>query len=113
MVLWGVLLTLGVLAVTGSVSVASWLEQRKAVPAQSLVDLAKADLAQRLQVMPDAIAVQDVEAVEFADSSLSVPEPDQMYLTVITPGYVINLASGAKIYEYHGAGDRVVLAAVR
>jgi hypothetical protein len=73
-----------------------------------LVGLAKADLVQRLGVGLDEIEVKSVEATEFPDASLGVPEPGMSYGQVITPGYVIELAVGGEIYVYHGTGDRVV-----
>jgi len=79
-------------------------------PAAPLVALAKADLAQRLNVGPNEIAVQSVEPVEFPDASLGVPELGKLYAQVITPGYVIRLVVDDAVYEYHGSGDRVVFA---
>ncbi len=108
--LWGVLLAISVLLVSGFVSAGTRLEQRNYAEAQPLVDLAKADLAQRLNVQQENIQVQSVEGVEFPDSSLGVPEPDKVYLTVITPGYIIRLVVDGKVYEYHGSGDYIVLA---
>jgi hypothetical protein len=82
--------------------------------AETLVDLARADLAQKLGEKAEGIALLSVEGTEFPDTSLGVPEPDRMYAQVITPGYVIRLGVGdgarAKVYTYHGSGDRVVLA---
>ena len=77
-------------------------------PAAPLVALAKADLAERLNVGPDEIAVQSVEPTEFPDASLGVPEQGKVYAQVITPGYVIRLVVNSTVYEYHGSGDRVV-----
>nr|MBC7245687.1 hypothetical protein [Chloroflexota bacterium] len=110
LILWGILLAVSVLLVSGFVSTGARLEQKNWAEAQPLVDLAKADLAQRLNAQPDDIHVQSVEAVQFSDSSLGVPEPGKMYLTVITPGYVIRLVADGQVYEYHGAGEYVVLA---
>jgi hypothetical protein len=78
--------------------------------AENLVALARQDLAERLGVSPDEIVLQDVEEVEFSDASLGVPEPGKMYAQVITPGFVIRLEVDGKSYEYHAAGERVVLA---
>ena len=78
--------------------------------AQPLVDLAKANLAERLGVGLDEIAVQSVEATEFPDASLGVPEPGKMYAQVITPGYVIRLVVDGEIYEYHASNERLVFA---
>ena len=78
--------------------------------AQPLMDLVIADLAERLGVSSDEIAVQSVETTEFPDASLGVPEPGKVYAQVITPGYVIQLVVDDAMYEYHGSGDRVVFA---
>ncbi len=78
--------------------------------AEPLVNLSIADLAERLDVGPDEIAVQSVEATEFPDASLGVPEPGKVYAQVITPGYVIRLVVNGAVYEYHGSGDYVVFA---
>jgi len=78
--------------------------------AEPLVNLSIADLAERLDVGPDEIAVQSVEATEFPDASLGVPEPGKVYAQVITPGYVVRLAVNGTVYEYHGSGERVVFA---
>lgn len=78
--------------------------------AQPLVDMAKADLQERLSVSPDEIAVQSVEATEFPDASLGVPEAGKMYAQVITPGYIIRLIVDGTVYEYHGSGEHVVFA---
>jgi hypothetical protein len=76
--------------------------------AQNLVDLAVDDLAQALDGEAEAVTVLSVEARDFSDASLGVPEPDKMYAQVITPGYVIQLGLGEKVYTYHGSGERVV-----
>jgi len=73
-----------------------------------LVALAKADLAGRLGVDVEEIEVRSIEPAQFPDASLGVPEPGKMYAQVITPGYIIRLAVGKHVYEYHGAGKRVV-----
>jgi hypothetical protein len=77
---------------------------------QILVNLARANLRERLCVSRNEITVQSVEPVEFADTSLGVPEPGRMYSQVITPGYVIRLTAAGEVYVYHGSGSRVVFA---
>ena len=74
----------------------------------AIVELAKADLAQRLDIDPDEITVQSVEPVEFPDASLGVPEPGKVYAQMITPGYIIDLAAAGQIYRYHASDERVV-----
>jgi len=78
--------------------------------AQLLVDAAKANLADHLEVSEETITVEEVEEIDFSDTSLGLPEPGQMYAQVITPGYIIRLAAGDTTYTYHAAGERVVRA---
>lgn len=75
-----------------------------------LIEKAIADLAQTLEINPDEVQVEDVEPKDFPDASLGVPEPGKTYAQVITPGYIILLKAEGKTYEYHAAGERVVLA---
>jgi hypothetical protein len=78
--------------------------------AQTVVELTKADLARYLGVGPEDIILLDVLATEFADSSLGVREPGQLYLQVITPGYTVRLGAKGKAYVYRGTPQRVVRA---
>jgi hypothetical protein len=75
---------------------------------QSLVDLARVNLAQRLGLDTEAITVQSMEEAEFPDASLGVPEPDRVYAQVLTPGYSIKLVVGAQAYEYRACDKRLV-----
>lgn len=75
----------------------------------ALVARATADLQRRLEVEAEEIEVKSVESVEFPDASLGIPEPGQSYAQVIVPGTVIRLEAKGEVYEYHGAGERVVL----
>jgi hypothetical protein len=110
MITRAVLIVLSTLLISGLISAASQLEQRSWDAAQPWVDLAKADLAASLGVRANSIRVQGVEAVAFSNSSLGVPKPGELYLTVITPGYVIKLVTGGETYEYHAGANRVILA---
>ena len=74
-----------------------------------LVNKSKCDLATRLGVSREEITLQSIEATEFPDTSLGVPEPGKMYTQVITQGYIIKLIVYGKTYEYHGSSERVVL----
>ena len=76
-----------------------------------MTELAQRDLAKRLSVPVEEIGVGAAEAVEWPDSCLGVPVPDQMCLMVITPGYRINLLHGLSTYVYHtDTVDTVILA---
>jgi len=74
-----------------------------AVPAEAekAVQLARADLARRLGLKAEAIAVASVEAVHWPSTALGCPQPGMMYAQVITPGYRVVLVAGGQRYEYH------------
>jgi hypothetical protein len=76
--------------------------------AERLVAKARDDLAQRTGVPADQITVVRVEAVEWRDASLGLPEPGRMYAQVITPGWRIVLLAGHRLAEYHTDHQRVV-----
>lgn len=65
------------------------------------VDAAKKLLAERLEVLMDAVSVAEAEAVEWRDSCLGCTVPGQMCLMVITPGYRVILSAGGTTYEVH------------
>jgi len=75
--------------------------------ADALVAKARADLAQRLGIQPQAVVVTSVQAVEWPTSALGCPEPGKVYLQVITPGYRILLTVGEKVYAYHASRSDV------
>lgn len=78
-------------------------------PQDTVVRLAKQDIAARQGIAEANITVIAIEQVEWNDSSLGCPKPGQMYLQVITPGYRIMLKAGGFLYEYHSdRGKRVV-----
>jgi len=75
-----------------------------------LVELAKADLADRIGIDREQITVVSVKAVDWPDASLGCPEPGMLYAQVITPGYRIVLSHDGETYEYHSdRSNRVVL----
>ena len=82
-------------------------DEREHGALQSLVDLARVNLARRLDIDLDAISVQSIKEVDFPDASLGVPEPGKVYAPVITPGYAIKLAAGSQTYEYRASDERL------
>jgi hypothetical protein len=68
---------------------------------ETLVQLAKADLAQRLSISTDQVSRVETTEAEWSDSSLDCPQPGISYLQVITPGYRILLEVNGTQYEYH------------
>ena len=69
--------------------------------AQALVQLAKEDLARRLDLSVSQISVVSAEPVDWPDTSLGCPQPGMMYAEVITPGYRIVLGATGQTYDYH------------
>jgi hypothetical protein len=74
--------------------------------AETLVDLAKADLAQRLAVEITAITLISYDDVVWPDSSLGCPQPGMAYLQVPKDGSRIVLEFEGTTYDYHTGGGR-------
>lgn len=74
---------------------------------RSLIDEAKADLAQRLSLSVDQFALLEAAAVVWPDSSLGCPEEGMAYAQVLTPGYLIRFEAGGREYEYHASRSTV------
>lgn len=79
---------------------------------EMLVAKAKETLTQLpgLDITPDDITLEAIEAMQWRDSSLGCPREGLMYNQVITPGYLILLKADSKLYEFHtNTTDAVVL----
>jgi len=74
----------------------------------SLVMLAKFDLALKTGADIEKMDVESIKEFNFSDASLGVAEPGVGYTQVITPGYIIILNAEGETYEYHASGERVV-----
>lgn len=77
--------------------------------AAAMARLAQQDLASRLGVAADTVAVTGVTPTEWPDSGLGCAVPGEMSLQVITPGYRLLLSSGGKAYTYHTDSSRSVV----
>ena len=69
--------------------------------ARRVVQMAKEDLARRLDLSLSEISVISVESVDWSDTSLGCPQPGMMYAQVITPGFLIVLEAMGQTYDYH------------
>ena len=72
---------------------------------EQLIDRAIAELVQATSAAADEITVVSTEEIEWSDTSLGCPQPNQMYAQMITPGYLIVLESGGNTYEFHSGSD--------
>jgi hypothetical protein len=58
-------------------------------PVSAIAEQARAQLAAYLGVAPDALTLESSESRDWPDSALGCPAPDQGYMQVITPGYLL------------------------
>jgi hypothetical protein len=73
---------------------------------QTLVDIARSDLARRLeqqQLSTDDILVLRAERVTWRSGALGCPLPDRGYMMVLTPGVRILLSANGVNYAYHSS----------
>lgn len=73
---------------------------------QPYIDIAVADLAERLAADPAEIAVNSATLVVWPDSSLGCPAPGQQYAQVTTDGALIVLTADGDEFRYHAGGSR-------
>lgn len=73
---------------------------------QAIVAAAIALVAAEIGADQATITLVDLQAVEWPDSSLGCPQPDMMYMQVITPGYQLTLQDEAGVtYAVHSERD--------
>ena len=70
------------------------------------VEAAKADLARRRSVAPEAIRIVEVRDVIWPDSGMGCPQPGMAYKQVQVDGLLIRLESGGQLFEYHSGGSK-------
>lgn len=69
------------------------------------VDIAIADLAERIGVDPATIVVQSVDRVTWRDGSIGCPDPDLSYTQALVEGLRIILEVDGTAYHYHSGRD--------
>ena len=82
-------------------SLASPVASPNADPRQSAIDEVMREAAAYAGVAATDVTLQQADARQWSDSSLGCPVPGQMYLQVITPGYMIVVQAGGRVLEYH------------
>lgn len=70
---------------------------------KDIAQLAINTLAIHLGIAKDRVLVDTIRAVEWPDSSVGCPQPDEAYLQVITPGHKITLRVDGQIHVVHEA----------
>lgn len=75
-----------------------------------MLQLAVADLSNRLGIPESDIVIEQVKPIEWPDATLGCPKPGMDFSPVVTPGYIIALEMEGKTYNYHTDDvDRVIL----
>lgn len=69
------------------------------------VATARADLAERLDLEPGLIEVEQARRVTWADGAMGCPEPGMHYTMALVDGYFIRLTAGGKPFAYHAGHD--------
>jgi hypothetical protein len=72
----------------------------------TMIDAAKADLAQRQAVSPESIELVAVWSVVWPDGSLGCSRPGMLYPQVQVDGLLIRFRIGERVFDYHGDGRR-------
>jgi hypothetical protein len=68
------------------------------------------DAAKRTGSDARSVRVVRTEQKDWPDSSLGCPRAGEMYMQMITPGWLIEVQAGQRLLEYHtDAKDRFVL----
>ena len=70
--------------------------------------LARQDLARRLNVPESAIRMSGATAAVWDDASLGCPEPGTQYAPVETTGWILVLKQGAREFKYHADAQRAI-----
>ncbi len=71
-----------------------------------LVQLARDDLAARLGIPSEQIALVEYKSVEWPDGSLGCPAPGMEYTQVMVDGLLIRFQAQGKLFNYHSGGQR-------
>ncbi len=92
----------------GEISSMALAEDRVSVDPASmaLVNVARADLAQRLSVNQDTIVLAAFSMVVWPDAGMGCPRPGMIYAQVQRDGYRIELEVDDRRYWYHGGAGR-------
>lgn len=75
----------------------------------ALAKAARSDLAGRIGVPEEEIAITGAAAVVWNDGSMGCPQPDMSYTQVLVDGARVTLAHDGTDYTYHQGGDALFL----
>jgi hypothetical protein len=93
---------IGILLIMGSS--ACWSRGEPVI--DPAVEVAREDLAKRLQIPVEEITVVSQTEKDWPDRSMGCPRKDMNYAQVLTNGSELILAAGGRQYSYHQGGSR-------
>ncbi len=73
------------------------------------LDLARRDLAARLNARAEEITLVAMRRASWPDAGLGCPRRGEQYAQVVTSGFAIELGYHDEVYTYHASPDRAVL----
>lgn len=80
------------------------------ISADQQINDAITDLAARIGVTKDAVAVKQARSVQWGSGAMGCPKPGMNYTQALVPGMQLLLEVNGTIYHYHGgAGKRLFL----
>jgi hypothetical protein len=79
-----------------------------AIAGLKLAEQARDELAKKLAVDKGQVTINFFRPATWPDAGLGCPADGQVYPKQPTKGFIIELASGGKTYEYHSDNNRVV-----
>ncbi|MGE5222873.1 MAG: DUF333 domain-containing protein [Omnitrophica WOR_2 bacterium] len=65
------------------------------------IEIVRNQLASQLKVEGSSLDMISIEAIDWPDACLGLPQEGEMCAQVITPGFLITFASGDKNYAFH------------
>jgi hypothetical protein len=97
-------------SITGAMASQPLATADSATPqSEAAIQLAKAALAAQLKIADKDIAVTQVEAKTWNDSSMGCGTPGTVALQVITDGYAVSLDAHGRKHRVHVSGKRAIV----
>jgi hypothetical protein len=75
----------------------------------AIVELVLAHVAAETGMDLEALTVTEMEAQEWPNAGLGCPKPDEMYMQMITPGYLVQVQGGEETFNVHTNADGSVI----
>jgi hypothetical protein len=88
-------------AITLDVKTATPKVEHSSATGDPMVQLSIAALSKKLNISADQIKLVKITPVVWKDASLGCPKPGIDYIRVESPGFLITLETGGKVYDFH------------